>query len=101
MHVMKYLSRVFIAWSIFWNTVLFGGRNNQTISAGQWHRKKSGKFNFVWLIDIMFWVEPDHCQISWIKWTIINNAISHYDDIAQNYYVGLHPPRMHKRRRRK
>ena len=88
----KYLSRVFIAWSIFWNTVLFGGRNNQTISAGQWRRKREGKFNFVRIIDTIFWMEPDHCQISWIKWTIINNAINQYDDLAKNYYEGTKRP---------
>ena len=57
----KYFKRIFVAWSIFWNTI-FGGRNNQTISARMWQRKRNGKWHIVPIIDKLFWWEKDHCQ---------------------------------------
>ena len=83
-----YFSRVAIAASIFLNALL-GCRNNQTLSAAQWERKRLGKLNLVRYIDTLFWYEPDHCEQSWIKWCIINNAISQYDGIAEHYYSGI------------
>lgn len=75
----KYLNRIVIAFSILINCLL-GGRNNQTFSARNWQRKRDGKLNLVWLIDIIFFAQQDHCQDSWIKWTIINNAIKRYNE---------------------
>lgn len=75
----KYLNRIVIAFSILINCLL-GGRNNQTFSARNWQRKRDGKLNLVWLIDMIFFTQQDHCQDSWIKWTIINNAIKRYNE---------------------
>jgi len=74
---MKYLNRVLLAFSILVNTLL-GGDTNQSFSARNWGWKRSNRFHIVWLIDKIFWWEPDHCQESWIKWTIINRAIVNY-----------------------
>ena len=86
--MLTYLARVFIALSIFMNA-LVGGKNNQTLSAAQWERKRAGKLNAVCYIDAMFWREPNHCEEAWIKWQIINYAINQYDDIAERYYSGI------------
>lgn len=74
----RYLKRVSIAFSILLNT-LFGGANNQTLSARNWELKRNNKLNFVWLIDIIF-RNKNHCLESWTKWKIINEAIKQYDD---------------------
>ena len=74
----KYIARVSIAFSILINT-LIGGKNNQTFSARNWQRKRDGKFNIVFIIDLVFF-DRAHCVESWIKWTIINDAIKQYDD---------------------
>jgi hypothetical protein len=84
--VTKYLSRVLLAVSIFINTVL-GGSTNQSFSARNWHWKKLGYWNIVWIIDIIFFLEKDHCQESYIKWCIINNAIQHYDEIGEKRFI--------------
>jgi hypothetical protein len=84
----KYISRVFIAFSILLNAIV-GGKNNQTLSAGQWQRKRAMKMNFVRVIDTLFWWEPNHCEDAWIKWQIINHAIDQYDGIAEHYYSGI------------
>ena len=76
----KYINRIVISFSILINTLL-GGRNNQTFSARNWHLKRNNKPNLVWFIDKIFFWEKDHCQDSWIKWTIINNAITRYNDV--------------------
>jgi len=76
----KYLNRIAISFSILLNAIL-GGRTNQTFSARNWARKRKNKLNLVWFIDKMFFWKKDHCQDAWIKWTIINNAISHYNEV--------------------
>jgi hypothetical protein len=77
----KYLNRVMISFSILVNTIL-GGKTNQTFSARNWDRKRRNKLNLVWLIDAIFFLEKDHCQEAWIKWTIIHAAISRYDNVS-------------------
>lgn len=72
-----YLSRICISFSILLNT-LIGGKNNQTLSAGQWYRKRNNKANLVALIDLLFWYEKDPCEEAWIKWQIINISINNY-----------------------
>ena len=57
----KYLNRIFIAFSIFLNTVL-GGSNNQTFSARNWQRKRDGKLHRVWLIDFVFRNKMHCCE---------------------------------------
>lgn len=86
--MIKYFQRVFIAFSIFLNA-LVGGRNNQTLSAGQWQRKRKKQLNFVWFVDGIFWWEENHCEDAWIKWQIINEAIDKYDGVAEHYYSGI------------
>lgn len=77
--MIRYIKRVTIAFSILLNT-LFGGSNNQTLSARNWELKRNKKINFVWLIDLIFWREKDHCFESWLKWQIINDSIKKYDE---------------------
>lgn len=84
--VAKYLSRVFLALSILLNTLL-GGSTNQAFSARNWHWKKKGYWNLVWIIDKIFFWQDSHCQESYIKWSIINNAIYHYDVIGERRFI--------------
>jgi hypothetical protein len=67
--VLKYLERVGIALSVLLN-VLLGGYSNQTFSARNYERKRNGKPNLVWLIDALFWFDPDHCAQAWSYWII-------------------------------
>ena len=76
--MVRYVRRVSIAFSIFVN-VLLGGRINQTFSARNWQRKRDNKANLVYIINNVFG-NRDHCWDSWVKWTIINQAIRHYDE---------------------
>lgn len=81
-----YLNRILLAFSILINTLL-GGSTNQSFSARNWHWKKNGYWNLVWLIDKIFFYEMNHCQESYIKWVIINNAIYHYDKIGERRFI--------------
>jgi hypothetical protein len=63
----KYFHRILIALSVLLNVIL-GGNSNQTFSARNYQQKREGKFNLVWLIDAIFWFEPDHCLHSWSYW---------------------------------
>lgn len=67
LRVGKYIVRVAIAISVLTN-VLLGGYSNQTFSARNYDWKKRGKPNIVWLIDKVFWFDPDHCLHSWLFW---------------------------------
>lgn len=82
--MIKYISRLSLAFSILFNTML-GGSTNQSFSARNWQWKKDNHLNFVWLIDLMFFLEKDHCLESYIKWTIINHAITHYEGIVEKH----------------
>jgi hypothetical protein len=64
---LKYLSRVGLSLSILLNVIL-GGQSNQTFSARNYFWKMNGKPNIVWLIDRIFWFDPNHCLVSWIYW---------------------------------
>jgi hypothetical protein len=65
--VTKYLHRVLTALSVLLN-VLLGGDNNQTFSARNWHWKKQGKPNIVWLIDGI--IGHSHCSECWVYWKL-------------------------------
>ena len=67
--VLKYLERVGIALSVLLN-VLLGGYSNQTFSARNYGWKRDGKPNLVWLIDAIFWLDPNHCLDSWSYWIV-------------------------------
>ena len=69
----EYLYRVFIQLSIFCN-VLLGGHSNQTFSARNYQRKKDGKVNLVWCIDLL--LKEDHCMMCWVNWQIIHLALT-------------------------
>ena len=60
---MIYFQRIGIALSVLFNVIL-GGYSNQTFSARNYHWKKQGKYNLVWLIDKCFFLDKDHCQKS-------------------------------------
>lgn len=67
--VYKYIERVGIALSVLLN-VLLGGYSNQTFSARNYGWKREGKPNLVWLIDILFWFDPNHCLDAWSYWIV-------------------------------
>ena len=67
--VFKYFERLGIALSVLLN-VLLGGYSNQTFSARNYAWKLDGKPNIVWLIDIMFWFDPNHCLDAWSYWIV-------------------------------
>jgi len=62
-----YLKRVLKSLSILLNVVL-GGPSNQTFSARNYQRKKSGKIHCTPLIDAIF--GKDHCVRSWMYWKV-------------------------------
>ena len=62
-----YLYRVLTAMSVLLNVVL-GGQLNQTFSDRNWELKRQGKFNIVWLIDII--IGRDHCCECWAYWKV-------------------------------
>jgi hypothetical protein len=65
--LVKYFYKVGIAFSVLFNVIL-GGESNQAFSARNYNWKKEGKPNLVWLIDAIFWFDPDHCMQSWVYW---------------------------------
>jgi len=67
--VYKYIERVGIALSVLFN-VLLGGYSNQTFSARNYGWKREGKPNLVWLIDTIFWFDPNHCLDAWTYWIV-------------------------------
>jgi hypothetical protein len=67
--MIKYLQRVGIAVSVLFN-VITGGHSNQSFSARNYAWKRDGKPNLVWLIDTIFWFDPDHCAQAWSYWVI-------------------------------
>lgn len=76
--MVKYFNRISVAFSILLNCIL-GGKSNQTFSARNWQRQRDGKLNLVWLLDLIF-LKRGHCSDSWIKWTLINNSITNYNE---------------------
>lgn len=69
MSLKKYISRVGIAISVLFNVIL-GGYSNQSFSARNYAWKREGKPNLVWLIDKIFWFDPDHCMQAWSYWIV-------------------------------
>ncbi len=66
---MIYFQRIGIAISVLFNVIL-GGYSNQTFSARNYHWKKQGRYNLVWLIDKLFFFDEDHCMHSWSYWIL-------------------------------
>ena len=66
---MIYFKRIGIAISVLFNVIL-GGYSNQTFSARNYNWKKQGKYNLVWLIDKIFFLDADHCMHSWSYWIL-------------------------------
>jgi hypothetical protein len=63
----KYFQRVGIAISVLFNVIL-GGYSNQSFSARNYAWEREGKLNIVWLIDALFWLDPNHCMNCWLYW---------------------------------
>jgi len=57
---------VLFSVSILMN-VIFGGKPNQTLSAGSYDRKRNNKFNFSWVFDLIF-NDDAHSMTNWIEW---------------------------------
>jgi hypothetical protein len=70
----KYIERIGIAVSVLLN-VLSGGASNQTLSARNYEWKRQGRLNFVFLIDLIFWLDEAHCCTSWAYWKVRERAI--------------------------
>lgn len=68
-NIKKYFHRIFIALSVLLNVIL-GGYSNQSFSARNYAWKREGKTNIVWLIDTIFWLNPDHCMQAWSHWIV-------------------------------
>ena len=81
-----YIKRVSISTSILLN-VLTGGKSNQTLSAQQHQRKRDKKWNICFIIDKIFWYEPEHCMDAWVKWRLIHKALNYYDNIGEEYFT--------------
>jgi len=84
----RYFERILLAFSILFNTML-GGSTNQSFSARNWGWRRAGYPNLVWLIDIIFFWEKQHCVEAWIKWTIINNALRDYNSIGEKVMADM------------
>lgn len=70
--IVKYLERIGISVSVLFN-VLCGGASNQTFSARNYDLKRRGKKNLVWLIDLIYFREENHCLTAWSYWYIRQN----------------------------
>lgn len=66
---MNYFVRVGIAVSILIN-VMLGGHFDQSFSARNYEWKKSGHLNLVWLFDLIFFFDKNHCLCSWTYWIL-------------------------------
>jgi hypothetical protein len=65
--VIRYITRVAIALSVFLN-VLTGGASNQTFSARNWDWKRRGLPHIVGVID---WIlGKEHCMQCWVFWKV-------------------------------
>jgi hypothetical protein len=67
--IIRYFQRILIALSVLLNVIL-GGYSNQTFSARNHGWKREGKPNLVWIIDSIFWFDPDHCAQAWSYWVV-------------------------------
>lgn len=59
--------RVLVALDVLIMAVM-NGKRNETMSAAAWSLEKDGKWQgylFRPMIDALFWLEPNHCAISW------------------------------------
>lgn len=65
-YIFRYLMRVGTVLSIAFNVIVLFGPSNQTTSARNWQWKRDGKFNLVFLIDMVLGV--GHCINSWVYW---------------------------------
>lgn len=75
----KYFQRVGIAISVLFN-VLLGGYSNQSFSARNYAWKREDRLNIVWLIDLLFWFDQDHCMNSWLYWYTRKTLGEQYDN---------------------
>ena len=69
----SYVGRVSTHVSILINVVL-GGASNQTFSARNYEWKRLGKPNLCFVIDNIFYWQPNHCMMGWIYWTTLTNV---------------------------
>lgn len=67
--IAAYFIRIGIALSVLLNVIL-GGYSNQTFSARNYHWKREGKPNLVWVIDKIFFLYENHCLHSWSYWIV-------------------------------
>ena len=86
LRTIKYLIRVGVALSVLLNIIL-GGKSNQTFSARNYQWKTQGRYNLVWLIDKIFWFDPNHCLNSWIYWKTAKNIRKKqfYKEMTEDY----------------
>ena len=64
---MKYPIRVLISLDQFINT-LFGGEPDETISAKLWRNRNKPICSILRkLVDKVFWLDPNHCETSYLS----------------------------------
>jgi len=70
----RYLYRIMIAISVLFNVIL-GGPSNQTFSARNHAWRRKGHPNVCSFIDVLFFMEADHCRMSWLYWRTRKDVI--------------------------
>jgi hypothetical protein len=65
--MIRYFKRVCSALSVLLNVIL-GGEDDQKFAARNYEWKRLGKPNMVFLIDLIFWYNPDHSMQVWTYW---------------------------------
>jgi hypothetical protein len=74
--------------------VILGGPSNQTFSARNYEWKKQGYWNIVWLLDGVFFFDPEHCLNDWMYWKTSKNLRKNHtkNDIGglTSHYVTIY-----------
>jgi hypothetical protein len=73
-----YLMRVLAAGSTLLNVIL-GGPTNQTFSARNYERKRHGKNHITFIIDLIFFSDPEHCLGAWVTWSVQEAAMKEFE----------------------
>lgn len=64
-----YFKSIGISLSSLINVIL-GGDPYQTFSARNYEWKRTGKYNLVWFIDRLLWLDKNHCLHCWANWMV-------------------------------
>ncbi len=84
-----YFIRLGIAVSVLLN-VIFTGYSNQTVSARNYDLKRRGLPNIVFMIDKIFFLQPEHCKISWSIWIALRMERDKWEKLKAENQRGLY-----------